>query len=100
MNDSEWDDAKRAYPLGAIVRARVVARFQFGVFLEIDQGVPAKFFLDIASYAPEKVFGNPEPLPDVGEAIEGTVVSHIDRDGQIRIRVGKPAWDVQQRPSP
>ncbi|MFD9381063.1 hypothetical protein ACFWBH_37095 [Streptomyces sp. NPDC059999] len=94
MNDSEWDDAKRAYPLGTIVRARVAAMFQFGLFLEVDQGVPAKFFLDIASYAPEKISDTPEPLPHVGEMVEGTVVSQVDRDQQIRIRVGNASWDV------
>lgn len=54
MNDSEWDDAKRAYPLGAIVRARVVARFQFGVFLEIDQGCPRNSFWILLRMRPKR----------------------------------------------
>ncbi|MFF3400720.1 hypothetical protein ACFYW6_19590 [Streptomyces sp. NPDC002659] len=72
----------------------VKARFNFGVFLELEYAPQVNGFIDISSYNPsgadEKA---PAPLPEVGETVEGIVVRLVDRDQQIRIRVGTPFWE-------
>ncbi|MFF5005513.1 hypothetical protein ACFY3G_22165 [Streptomyces phaeochromogenes] len=94
MSDEEsWVEAKLRYPAGSNARGRVKARFQFGVFLELDDAPGALGFLDIASYRPDPLADEPVPLPEVGEFVEGVVAIHVDRDKQIKIRVGRPFWE-------
>ncbi|MFF2524887.1 hypothetical protein [Streptomyces liangshanensis] len=99
MTDSDtWQDAKNRYPLGSSARGVVEARFAFGVFLELDGAPGAKGFVDLISYRPAGVGAEtPAALPEVGEVVEGTVVSLVDRDHQIRIRVGAPFWEDEDR---
>ncbi|MER5514203.1 hypothetical protein [Streptomyces sp. NPDC002763] len=53
--------------------------------------------VDLLSYNPDGTINDPEappvPLPEVGETVQGTVAMHVDRDRQIRIRVGVPCWE-------
>ncbi|MFI1938284.1 hypothetical protein ACH44C_14035 [Streptomyces purpureus] len=85
-----WQKAKEKYPVGSIARGVVKARFNFGVFLELQEAPAVKGFVDIVSYNPGGE--TPVALPDVGETVEGTVVSLVDRDQQIRLRVGPAPW--------
>lgn len=94
MSDEDsWVEAKRRYPAGSNVRGQVKARFQFGVFLEIEDAPGVIGFLDIVSYKPDPLAQEPVPLPEVGEFVDGVVAIHVDRDQQIRIRVGRPFWE-------
>ncbi|MFE3169677.1 hypothetical protein [Streptomyces sp. NPDC059224] len=93
-----WEAAKRRYPLGSAARGRVKDRFPFGVFLVLDDAPGVNGFVDLLSYNPDGTINDPEappvPLPEVGETVEGTVAMHVDRDRQIRIRVGAPFWEA------
>ncbi|MFJ8793345.1 hypothetical protein [Streptomyces sp. NPDC102462] len=95
--DEIWEAAKRRYPLGAAASGRVKDRFPFGVFLELDDAPGVHGFLDLLSYNPDGTINDPDappvPLPEVGERVEGVVAMHVDRDHQIRIRVGSPFWE-------
>lgn len=88
--DPGWDAIKLTHPIGTRLRGEVQAKFPFGVFISITQEPGVKVFMDIASYAPDGAHGEAVLLPGVGEIIEGTVTDHVDRDQQIRIRVGQP----------
>ncbi|WP_338672157.1 hypothetical protein V1460_03960 [Streptomyces sp. SCSIO 30461] len=96
--DTTWKETKERYPIGSIASGVVEAKFAFGVFLKLDHASNAKGFIDLISYNPpglEKVPGN--ELPEIGETVTGTVVELVDRDRQIRLRVGKPFWDEVKR---
>ncbi|MFJ6634535.1 hypothetical protein ACIQMR_24565 [Streptomyces sp. NPDC091376] len=93
-NEHAWQEAKRRYPLGASARGKVKARFNFGVFLTLEGAPDVNGFIDLSSYNPSTTEEDPPtPLPEVGEIVEGTVVDLVDRDKQIRIRVGTPFWE-------
>ncbi|MER7462022.1 hypothetical protein [Streptomyces sp. NPDC097981] len=94
-DDQSWDETKLAHPVGTRLQGEIQAKFPFGVFVSIAQEPGVKVFMDIASYAPNEASGEETSLPEVGEKIEGTVVDHVDRDQQIRIRVGQPFWDAE-----
>jgi ribosomal protein S1 len=94
MADSEpWQHAKALYPVGENIRGTVEVRFPFGVVLELSGVAPHIMgFIDIVSYNP---IGNDQSvasLPNAGEIIEGVVAELVDRDQQVRIRVGHPFW--------
>nr|WSZ96946.1 hypothetical protein OH820_15870 [Streptomyces sp. NBC_00857] len=95
MTDSiTWQEAKKKYPVGSTARGVVKARFNFGVFLELTDAPGVKGFIDLISYRPAGAEEDaPVALPEIGETVEGTVASLVDRDQQIRIRVGSPFWD-------
>ncbi|WP_024757977.1 hypothetical protein [Streptomyces exfoliatus] len=93
-----WQKAKERYPVGSTARGVVKARFDFGVFLELEEAPAVKGFVDVVSYNPGDPGGEtPAPLPEVGETVEGTVVSLVDRDQQIRLQVGPPPWEGRTR---
>ncbi|TFE48155.1 hypothetical protein E3E14_18865 [Streptomyces sp. ICN441] len=93
-SDHAWQEAKQRYPVGTRARGQVKAKFNFGVFLTLDGAPDVNGFVDLSSYNPSTTEkGAPTSLPEVGETVEGTVVDLIDRDKQIRIRVGTPFWE-------
>lgn len=85
--EKQWQDAKVLYPTGTEAHAKVKAKFPFGVFLELEKAPEVTAFLDIASYNPEDE-SSPASLPDIDSLVVGIVSSHVERDKQIRIRVG------------
>jgi ribosomal protein S1 len=95
--EEAWEAAKKRYPVGSAAQGRVKDRFPFGVFLELDDAPGVNGFVDLLSYNPDGTINDPEappvPLPEVGETVEGTVAMHVDRDRQIRVRVGAPFWE-------
>ncbi|MER5706233.1 hypothetical protein [Streptomyces sp. NPDC002122] len=95
MNHAEsWQKAKESYPVGSTARGVVKARFNVGVFLELEEAPAVKGFVDIVSYNPGGSNREAQaPLPGVGETVEGTVVSLVDRDQQIRLQVGPQSWE-------
>lgn len=95
--DEAWENAKNLYPLGSAAQGQVKDRFPYGVFLDLDGAPGVNGFLDLVSHNPNGTLNDPEvppvPLPQVGDRLEGIVVAHVDRDRQIRIRVGPPFWE-------
>lgn len=95
--EQSWEAAKRLYPLGSVARGTVKDRFPYGAFLELDAAPGVTGFLDLVSYNPGGTLNDPEvpppELPCVGDRVEGAVADHVDRDRQIRIRVGPPFWE-------
>ncbi|MFF3762661.1 hypothetical protein ACFYYR_00980 [Streptomyces sp. NPDC001922] len=93
-----WQHAKERYPLGSTARGVVKVQFNFGVFLELEHAPEVNGFIDLASYSPSGAGeGEKIPLPGVGETVEGAVVRLVDRDQQIRLRVGAPFWEGEGR---
>ncbi|MFI1565066.1 hypothetical protein ACH4ZX_18775 [Streptomyces sp. NPDC020490] len=96
MAEDVWGTAKRRYPVGSTARGRVEARLPFGVFLELDDAPGVNGFVDLLSYNPDGTINDPAAppaaLPEVGEVVEGIVTVHVDRDRQIRLRVGPAFW--------
>ncbi|MGW2558206.1 hypothetical protein ACWCXB_02965 [Streptomyces sp. NPDC001514] len=74
------------------------AKFDLGVFLELEYAPEVNGFVDNASYNPSGAGEDThKQLPNIGELVEGTVVSLDDRDRQIRIRVGAPFWEPDRQ---
>lgn len=92
-NENAWREVKSAYPVGSPICGRVKVRYPHGVFLEVDDLPEATVFVDVVSYNPGDVVSKPVRLPEVGESVEGIVVQYVERDRQVRVRVGAPFWD-------
>ncbi|MFJ6053909.1 hypothetical protein [Streptomyces sp. NPDC092307] len=89
MDEGHWERLKSGYPVGARVTGRVKVAFQHGVFLEVDGDPEARVFVDLLSYDPGGTSAG-GGLPGVGELVTGVVADRVDRDRQLRVRVGPP----------
>ncbi|MGW0419790.1 hypothetical protein [Streptomyces sp. NPDC003015] len=90
-DEKEWQRAKEIYTVGSRATGVVVAHFPFGFFVQLDEVSNVKGFVDIISYNPRGVSPGPEGWPAVGERVDGVVADLVDRDHQVRIRVGHPS---------
>ncbi|MFJ7776249.1 hypothetical protein [Streptomyces yangpuensis] len=92
MSLKSWAETKSHYPVGTRVTGRVKVKFQHGVFLELDGDPEVRAFMDLLSYNPEDT-ARGGSLPEIGELVTGSVAQLVDRDQQLRIRVGPPFWE-------
>ncbi|MEU2240195.1 hypothetical protein ABZ572_12450 [Streptomyces sp. NPDC018338] len=99
MDQAEfWQKARERHPVGSAARDVVKARFSFGVFLELEEAPAVMGFVDVVSCNPGGSDREaPAPLPGVDDTVEGTAVSLVDRDQQIRLQVGPRPWESPSR---
>lgn len=76
-----WEDAKRRFPVGAVVTGTVTRHAPFGVF--VDLGDPDCYglverpeFLDAGRMTEDQ-------YPPVGSAVRVLVLAHTDRDHRV-----------------
>ncbi len=77
---SSWSETTSLLPVGARVRARVLATMPFGVFAEID-GQPGALALIEITTLPR----GSEP-PPVGVYLDAVVIDHVAHNWQVRLR--------------
>ncbi|MFD9880228.1 hypothetical protein ACFWZT_02030 [Streptomyces alboflavus] len=77
--ERSWAEAVSALPLGSHVRARVIGRQPFGVFLLFD-GVPNAVGLAEITAMPLHM-----ELPALGTAVAGEVIWHADHNRQVKV---------------
>jgi ribosomal protein S1 len=68
-----WEVAKSRFPLGSKVQGIAVARFQFGVFVDINAGFPALILVTRLRDADRQPYRNMERYPAIGSAVEARV---------------------------
>jgi ribosomal protein S1 len=68
-----WEAAKARLQLGATVRGVVVARYPFGVFVDIDTGFPALILVVKLKDADQHPYTDIEQYPAVGSVAEGRI---------------------------
>ncbi|MGW7328263.1 hypothetical protein ACWGIU_06530 [Streptomyces sp. NPDC054840] len=96
MSKAPWRETKVRYHVGTCVTGRVRVKFQHGVFLELDGDPEVRAFVDLLSYNPDEAVRE-GALPEVGALVTGIVAHLVDRDRQLRIRVGPPFWENADR---
>ncbi|MFI0907078.1 hypothetical protein ACH4TE_26705 [Streptomyces sioyaensis] len=87
-SEEEWQRAKEIYAIGSRASGMVVAHRSFGFFVKLDKSPTVMAFVDIVSYNPQGLSLGPSNWPKVGEPVEGVVADLVDRDHQVRLRVG------------
>jgi small subunit ribosomal protein S1 len=79
-----WEDAEYKYPVGAIVRGKVVSIVDYGAFVELEDGIEG--LVHISEMTWNKRIKNPSKLVNVGDIVEAKVLG-IDLDNK-RISLG------------
>lgn len=79
-----WEDAEYKYPVGAIVRGKVVSVVDYGAFVELEDGIEG--LVHISEMTWNRRIKNPSKLVQVGDVVEAKVLG-IDLENK-RISLG------------
>ncbi len=96
-----WEEAEYKYPVGAIVRGKVVSIPDYGAFVELEDGIEG--LVHISEMTWNKRIKHPSKLVAVGDVIEAKVLG-IDVENK-RISLGMKQleanpWDVVEQQYP
>ncbi len=85
-----WEDVEFKYPVGAIVRGKVVNVVDYGGFVELEDGIEG--LVHISEMTWNKRIKNPNKLVNVGDVIEAKVLD-IDAENK-RVSLGMRQLEV------
>jgi small subunit ribosomal protein S1 len=96
-----WEEAEYKYPVGAIVRGKVVSIPDYGAFVELEDGIEG--LVHISEMTWNKRIKHPSKLVQVGDVIEAKVLG-IDIENK-RISLGMKQletnpWDIVEQQYP
>jgi small subunit ribosomal protein S1 len=96
-----WDEAEYKYPVGAIVRGKVVSITDYGAFIELEDGIEG--LVHISEMTWNKRVKHPSKLVNVGDVVEAKVLG-MDVDSR-RISLGMKQletnpWDLVEQQYP
>jgi ribosomal protein S1 len=96
--ESDWSHAKTRLPEGGNVSGEVVARYPFGVFVDIGVGFPA--LLEVIQFedARERRYASLEEYPSIGSTVSARVVAFSDRSRQVGLTQLKPHPYLDRKP--
>ncbi|MFT5682082.1 MAG: small subunit ribosomal protein S1 [Myxococcota bacterium] len=96
-----WEEVEFKYPVGAIVRGKVVSMPDYGAFIELEDGIEG--LVHISEMTWNKRIKHPSKLVEVGDVVEAKVLG-VDVEGQ-RISLGmrqleSNPWDLVEESYP
>ena len=96
-----WSDADFKYPIGAIVRGKVVSIPDYGAFIELEDGIEG--LVHISEMTWNKRIKHPSKLVEIGDVVEAKVLG-IDVENK-RISLGMKQleanpWDLVEQQYP
>lgn len=80
---AEWEAAKGRLPPGSAVRGVVVARYPFGVFVDVGVGFPGLILVVRLRGADVRPYTRVEAYPEVGATVEARVCVWADGHRQV-----------------
>ncbi|MBC7106880.1 MAG: bifunctional 4-hydroxy-3-methylbut-2-enyl diphosphate reductase/30S ribosomal protein S1 [Firmicutes bacterium] len=90
-----WSTAKERYPVGSIVKARVVRLAPFGAFVQLEPGVEGLVHI---SHLSDRHVVHPEDVVSEGEEIEVKVLSVDPEEKRMRLSVREAVREREGRP--
>ncbi len=92
-----WLDTKSSLQVGSLVSGKVVARRQFGVFVDIGLDFPALILVVKLRNADKTPYTSMEMYPAIGDTVEARVYAFADHNRQIGLSQldDEPMLDAQ-----
>lgn len=84
IEDDPYREIEERFPVGSIIRGKVVRMFNFGAFVEIDKGVDALCHISQIS---NLRLNHPEEVLEVGQEVEARVIDVNNHDRKISISI-------------
>jgi ribosomal protein S1 len=86
----DWETVKSRLVIGATVAGTVVARFPFGVFIDLGVGFPALLEVIQFERTGQRPFRNVDDYPAIGTTVSARLVEFNDRNRQVALTQRKP----------
>ncbi len=101
LREDPWNHVGDRYPIGAVVRGKVVSMPDYGIFVELEEGIEG--LVHISEMTWNKRVKHPSKLVQIAEEVEAVVLD-IDLD-QKRISLGmkqleENPWDLVEQKYP
>jgi small subunit ribosomal protein S1 len=96
-----WEEAEYKYPVGAIVRGRVVSIPDYGAFVELEDGIEG--LVHISEMTWNKRVKHPSKLVQVGDVIEAKVLGMDIENKRISLgmkQLEQNPWDLVEQQYP
>ncbi|KJS14219.1 MAG: 4-hydroxy-3-methylbut-2-enyl diphosphate reductase [Peptococcaceae bacterium BRH_c8a] len=90
-----WDEVEGKYPVGSVVRAKVVRLAPFGAFVQLEPGVEGLIHI---SHLADRHVATPDEVVQEGEEIEVKVLSVEPDDKRIRLSIREVNREVNREP--
>ena len=84
IEDDPYAEIEERFPVGSIITGKVVRMFNFGAFVEIDEGVDALCHISQIS---NLRLNHPEEVLEVGQTVEARVIDVSNHDRKISISI-------------
>jgi len=88
-----WDTVKEKYPVGNIIKARVVRLAPFGAFVELEPGVEGLIHI---SHLADHHVAKPDEVISEGEEVEVKVLSVNPEEKRIRLSIKEVDREIQE----
>jgi small subunit ribosomal protein S1 len=96
-----WEEAEYKYPIGAIVRGKVVSITEYGAFVELEDGIEG--LVHISEMTWNKRIKSPAKLVNVGDVIEAKVQGIDVENKRISLSMKQletNPWDIVEQQYP
>jgi small subunit ribosomal protein S1 len=96
-----WEEAEYKYPVGAIVRGKVVSIPDYGAFVELEDGIEG--LVHISEMTWNKRVKHPSKLVQVGDVIEAKVLGMDAENKRISLgmkQLESNPWDIVEQQYP
>jgi small subunit ribosomal protein S1 len=96
-----WEEAEFKYPIGAIVRGKVVSITDFGAFVELEDGIEG--LVHISEMTWNKRVKHPSKLVEIGDVIEAKLLGMDVEERRMSLgmkQLEANPWDVVEQQYP
>ena len=96
-----WDNIEQKYPVGSIVKGRIVNLLPYGAFIEIEKGIEGLIHISEISWT--KRINDPSEVLSVGDIIEAMVLSIKKDEAKISLGIKQTEfnpWSVVEEKYP
>jgi small subunit ribosomal protein S1 len=96
-----WDNIEQKYPVGSIVKGRIVNLLPYGAFIEIEKGVEGLIHISEISWT--KRIGDPSEVLSVGDIVEAMVLNIKKDEAKISLGIKQTEfnpWSVVEEKYP
>ena len=90
--ENPWKDAQKKYPIGTVVKGKIIRLADFGAFIEVEKGIDG---LEHVSQLVKRRIEHPSEAVEVGQTVEALVVG-VDEAAE-RLSLSIRAFQAQKR---
>lgn len=101
FNENPWDTFSSRYTIGDVVKGKVTKLTDFGVFIEIEEGIEG--MAHISEFSWVKKINHPKELFTIGDDVECMILNYDLQQGRISLgikQVLENPWDSMEKKYP